>query len=344
MTLPKVRAEQMERSHGVDPAVPVPLPIGDVPTVAPKTKRGHARQAWQNVQIAVYMDIHSKERAIPKDEMDRLYASLDTKWREMSDEERNQWEFVHESEVQARFLQKEPEEDPQPPPTDEPSLGPLWGSRDGVDPSRQPPVDPELIIEEHNKTNAKERRKLARHDECLILSTAEPRASTYTYPEDGSQLLGCYVRKKRCRRVIDPVLLQRFETLVSRFNRWITSLGVIVSRNAENLLLLRGLNRVAIGPVHQIEMCVLVLHCRSSPKVNILAGCMLKHRPEAGLQFVLQPDEFPITFRPAIRNHCSATCFARCAFSLTRTRVILWSGWLGIGAYTRCVGRWAPTH
>jgi len=152
------------------------------------------------------------------------------------------------------------------------------------------------LRELYNREDRRRRREKAFKADELYLMEAPARASLRPKPDplDPVPLTGCFSKKTRCRYIIPAHYRAEYANLVTKFNRWIVSLGD--RRNESESLILLRLNRVVeIGPTYEAFLAVLVAHCRYSPTVQIVESCAPKGNPS---QFFTLPDGFPVVFRP----------------------------------------------
>ena len=299
------RAEQTSRL-GIDPAHP---PKPSAPKVATaddplRPRRGHVRQTWQNFQLNTFKDLHAPDRHLTAPELTTFYEDCRTKWRDMGDEEYHQWELVHTSEILTRTAAaaREAQARESVPAASAPKTG-VWGARADKDPKagHNLPVDPELVAAKHNSTSRASRRKAAFNDADFVIDEAPSRCSLVGPAEDGSVLIaGCYSKKVRCRMAIRAPLVQPLDELVAKFNRLIDTLDK--ANVTEHLVLFKGLVPPAalVGPIYDVNMVVLVLNCRWSPKVQIIAKCSPK--PLLPMTEFPPIHEYPIVFRPVIKE------------------------------------------
>ena len=269
----EVKSEYIERA-GVDPSKPVAQP-GLLPTPAKKSpaQGGSARVSWQNVQLAVWKQLHAPGRKITDTEIEQLRATWDVQRATMSDSEYQDWKRVSECERHARVIA-----------ASQPAVLDLegWTRCSGKETNHREalPIPLLNLRAAYSGGGSHERRSRAAYDKRVDVTEALPRVTQRPpRPLGHCPVFGCFGKKINvCRYVMAPEYLRRFDLLVHRFNSWVDSFTAATARSSACLLMLRGDHHIDhLSP--PLDFIVLLVRCRFNPKVHIVCCCWLKDTP-----------------------------------------------------------------
>lgn len=333
--LQEAAAEHCKR-HGQRPSSGVPALGALTDTVAaaaapaePSRRGGNSRFAFNNHKTAAYKRAVAPDRAMTQVERQDAQQRAAAEWGGASPETKDHWETVHQAAVLRRGLVPLADAAAAPPAV----AKNLW---DGpTAPNALVPAS--RVVEEYKKRPFKERDSRANHEPTLFVEgpvdarTRGMHKDEVFDPEPNrlAAISSCWESKKNiCRHAVGAPRARLMNDLCSRFNGWVTDLGVS-AQECTGLLLLRGSGAASSnpdGPSSQLDSIVLLVLHRGSPKMQIFARCFVEGAAEGVVVCPLGPVPFHVQLQAGPSPLCSRVRVLRMctsddlAFDLTAVR------------------------